>query len=461
MRNRIAAALLLAPSLAPASGYAVLNTSPRDLGLCASAVAAQRDAGAAFALPAALARIAGPSTRAGAGAVNVFNRWTDPTPGATQPPLDSLAVEPGAASLSLQFTGFPNVAASYGTTLQALGNRRVGAGLSLQPFGGAVVRWPDDWAGRYRITSVDRRVFSGIASAGIELVPRVRVGGGLVYYYTMEKFTQSAWMQPYPLGGTQTGTATAPDATGRLSLSGGAFAFDLSAELEPLPGIPLTLAVDYKHKATQHLHGDVSWTGTDPYFSGAQVDQLTALFAATSASQTLTIPNTLNVGVAYRAMTPLLLTFAYTFDRWVVYDRDAFVANTGADIEVSRDYRNGHTFRVGAEVDLLRAVQLRVGVQRDISGMRAATYSPTLPDASSWGGSLGATYKFARGMYVDAAVFYARMDKVDVTAPGSEPTPSYYPVEFFPSGTFRGRYEAAALIYGLSVGWAPGARTGA
>jgi len=457
MRNCIAAALLLAPSLALAGGYAVPNTSPRDLGLCASAVAAQRDAGAAFALPAALARIAGPSARAGGGAVNVFNSWKDPTPGATEPPLDTTALEPGSAHLNLQFTGFPNVAASYGTTLQALGNRRVGAGLSFQPFGGAVVKWPDDWAGRYRITTVDRRVFSGIASAGIELVPQVRVGGGLVYYYTMEKFTQNAWMQPYPLFG---GTATAPDASGHLELSGGALTFDLSAEIDPLPGIPLTVGVDYKHKATQHLRGDVSWTGTDPYFSGDQLAPLTALFTATGASQTLTIPNMLNVGVAYRAMTPLLVTFAYTFDRWVVYDRDAFVANTGAQIDVSRDYRNGHTFRAGVEYDLFRAVQLRGGVQRDISGMRTATYSPTLPDASSWGGSLGATYKFARGVYADAAVFYAKMDKVEVTAAGSEPIPSYNPATYFPSGTFRGDYQASALIYGFSVGWTPGTRTG-
>ena len=87
MRNCIAS-LFLAPSLAFASGYAVLNTSPRDLGLCASAVAAQRDAGAAFALPAALARIAGPSARAGGGAVNVFDAWKDPNPGATEPPLE-------------------------------------------------------------------------------------------------------------------------------------------------------------------------------------------------------------------------------------------------------------------------------------------------------------------------------------------------------------------------------------
>jgi len=45
---------LLAPSLALASGFEVINVNPRDLGISASGVAAQRDAAATFQNPAAL-----------------------------------------------------------------------------------------------------------------------------------------------------------------------------------------------------------------------------------------------------------------------------------------------------------------------------------------------------------------------------------------------------------------------
>jgi len=460
VRKTMLASLLLVPSLALASGYALPNSNPRDLSMCASAVAAQRDSGAAFALPAALGRLQGPSARLGGGVVNVFDDWTDPTPGATAPPIGG-AAEPGTASLSLQYTPFPNVSVSYGGKLPMLGDRGWGVGVAVQPFGGAIVKWPDDWAGRYRITRVDREAFSGIVSAGIEVIPQVRVGGGVIYYYTMEKFTQKAWMQPYPL---PAGGATNPDATAVLDLSGGAFSYDASIEIDPLRGVPLTIGVDYKHKASQHLDGDVTWTGTAPYSAGLQVPDLSALFGATTAKQTLTIPNTLNIGAAYRATKPLLVTFTYTFDRWVVYDRDLFIGNTGARIDVPRDYSNGHTFRAGAEYDFARVWQVRVGLQRDISGLRTATYSPTLPDASSWGGSLGATYRLARGFSLDAAVFYAKMDKVTVpsSSVGTEPRPPP-PAPFgalFPTDTFRGSYEPSALVYGLSLGWTPGARTG-
>ena len=127
MRKTILASLVLAPTLAAASGYSLPNTHPRDLAVCASGVAAQDDAAATFALPAALARLNGPSIRIGGGAVSVRADWTDPTPGATQPPyvpnpappppVIPGAPEPGKASLSTSWTYIPALAFAYGGKL--------------------------------------------------------------------------------------------------------------------------------------------------------------------------------------------------------------------------------------------------------------------------------------------------------------------------------------------------------
>ena len=468
MRKTVLAGIFLAPSLALASGYALPNTNPRDLSLSASAVAAQRDSGAAFTLPAALARLQGPSASVGAGAVNVFATWTDPTPGATQPPSSSPGVsalppEPGTASLNAAGTFFPDVSVAWGGKVPLLGDRGIGVGVSFQPYGGSRVAWPQDWAGRYRIDDVDRRVFSGIASVGVELHPQIRIGGGLVYYYTMEKLRQSLWMEPF--GNTGTFTPGYPDALGKLDVTGGAFTYDVSIELDPIQGVPLTLAVDYKHKATQNLSGDVTFYGVSPIFAGPvppQLAPLKALFSSTTAKHQLTIPNTLNVAAAYRVAPPVLVMFTYTFDRWVVYDQDLFVSNTGAQIAVPRDYSNGHTFRAGVEWDVTRPLQLRAGLERDLSGLKTANQSPTLPDSSSWAGSVGATWWLAGGFSVNAAFFYAHLDKVTATGtglePGIYPGPTTLPVPQ-PGTSFRGSYEPWAVIYTLSVGWTPGART--
>lgn len=474
LRSSIAGlAVALAPALAGAGGYALPNSNPRDLSLSASGVAAQRDAKATFALPAALGRIQGLSASVGVGVVNVFSDWTDPTPGATPPPYATSGpltapqtpgpAEPSSQGVSLQFTPFPNVALSWGTRVPFLGDRGFGVGVAVQPFGGARVSWPGDWAGRYRIESVDRRSFSGILGVGLEVLPQVRIGGGLIYYYTMEKLTQKVWMEPWATPGAI--TAGTPDATGKLDVSGGAFSYDASIEIDPLAGVPLTLAVDYKHKATQDLSGSVKWSGVQPVFFGtlpapfASAAPLQQVLTATSAHHQLTIPNTLNVGAAYRIAPPFLVTFTYTFDRWVVYDRDLFVANNGGAIDVARDYGNGHTFRAGAEWIVNSMWEARIGLQRDISGLKRSTYSPTLPDQSSWGGSLGGTLRFG-AFSVDGAVFYARMDKITSTNNGPEPGQYLPTAPLVPappsSGTFRGTYEPSALVYSLAIGWTPG-----
>jgi long-chain fatty acid transport protein len=459
VRKSIVLSLLLAPSLASASGYSLPNTNPRDLGMSASTVAAQRDSGAAFALPAALARLRGPYVSIGGGAVNVFNSWTDPTPGATLPRYTGAGFsgqeppEPGSEDMNLTFTPFPNISFAYGGELAGLGNRGWGVGVSLQPFGGAQVDWNADWAGRYRITEVDHRSFSGILSAGIEVHPQIRLGGGVMYYYTMRDLKQKAWIQFVAPATPQ----LVPDATAELDISGGAFSYDLSAEIDPIKGFPLTIAVDYKHQAVQDLDGDVTWTDLPPALATTTTP---VLYSATGASQTLTIPNLLNVGVAYRAMKPLLVTFGYTFDRWEVYQSDFFTGNNGATLEVPRDYRNGHTLRAGAEYDISRAFQVRAGLQRDFSGLRTATYSPTLPDASSWAVSGGGTFRFGRGFSVDLAVFYANMDEVTATDVGREPgIYGALPAGLVavPQGTFRGTYNPQALVYTLAVAWHPGA----
>lgn len=455
MRKPVVAAILLGPSLALASGYALPNPHPRDLAVCASGVAAQSDASAAFTLPAALARIEGPSVRLGGGAVHVGATWTDPTPGATLPPFISLAPPvlgpraPSTASLSNEWTGFPTVAASFGGKIPAWGDRGWGVGIAVQPFGGTVLRWPSDWAGRYRVFDVNREVFSGTLTGGIEVIPRVRFGGGLVYYYTMETFKIALWQQ----GVAPPATLALPDATAKLGqLTGGAASFDLSLEVDPVEGIPLTLAVDYKHKASQHMSGPVSFSNLFPPLAAVPG----AVTSANHASQDLTIPNTLNIAAAYRVAKPWLVMATFTLDRWIVYDADVFSANNGAMVTIPRNYGNGQTYRAGVAWDALEMLTVRAGLQRDVSGLDRTVYHPSLPDASSWAGSLGLTWKFAKAFSVDAAGFYASLDKVTAAPPpGSSEPPSPGPNPLLPTGTFRGSYEPNAWVFSASVNWHP------
>lgn len=465
--RKLAALAVFAPSLALASGYALPNTNPRDLGVSASAVAAQNDAGGAYTLPASLARLDGWSARLSAGGVSLFTDWTDPTNGFGGP-----AGASGSASISNSPTALGNVFLAYGGKLEGLGNRGWGVGAGIQPWGGSVVTWPNDWAGRYRILEVNRQVFTGAITAAIEVIPRVRIGGGFVYFYTTETLKQNAWMAPFAgatpadIANPGTWNPALPDATGKIDASGGAASYDVSAEIQPLADVPLNIAVDYKHKATQTLKGTAKWQNLTPLAAGLGAAGA-APFADMDASQELTIPNRFEAAASYRVSQPLLVMATYTFERWSVYKNDVFHGANGASISVPRDYSNGWTLRGGAEYDLDKTWTVRGGLQYDHSGLDPKFYSPTLPDASSWAVSVGGTVRFAHGLSLDAGVFYAWMNQVKAqdpnpTTPGTgiEPglppaTPAPNPA---PEGTFRGTYNTNALIFGLSLGWMPGAK---
>jgi long-chain fatty acid transport protein len=380
-------------------------------------------------MPAALARQSGWYVRVGSSVLNLFDVWRDPTGAVPDDEMD------------LAFTPLPALSVSYGGKLAALGDRGWGVGLGFEPFGGGAVTWPDGWEGRYRILDVDQKVLRGALTAGLEILPMLRLGGGFVYYYTFEELSQNLCVSCFAIA--------APDATGELSASGGAITFDVSAELD-VPGLPLRIAVDYKHEGKQTLEGDLEWTGVPP-----EVAAIAPIARNQDVEHEVTVPSSLNVGIAYRAAKPLHLMFTYTFDRWEVYQEDLFVGSEpGAELTQERNYGNGHTFRAGAEYDVSPLLQLRVGVHRDISGLDTATYSPSLPDASSWAVTGGVGYRFGNGFSVDAGLFYAFMDEVTSTENGSEPSLG----SPLPTGSFRGTYDIAAFIYGISFGWQPGAK---
>jgi long-chain fatty acid transport protein len=419
MRKLIACCLAVTlPLAARANGYDVPNVNPRALAMVSSGVAAAVDADAAFTLPAALARLDGLSLSVGGSLLDLETTWN-----ATTPQLQSVSPVDTKTKLAPPFSAFASYSGRYA-------ERGFGFGVGANVPAGGNVFWPDEWAGRSRIITVDRRVYALYGSAGVEIVKQLRLGGGLVYYRTTEFLEQG--LDP------TTGKA-------QLSTAGGKLSYDISAELTPIDGLPLNIAIDYKHQAIQNLTGTAHFD-VPPTLAPLLQDQ--------NVTHVLPYPSVLNVAVAYRVVPPLTLAFDYTFNRYRIYTEDRFVGDKAlpGPIVVPRDYSNGYTLRFGAEYAATPRLALRAGIERDITGMpkqevngdlTSPTYSPTLPDSNSWAGALGAGWSFAKNFSVSAAVFYAKMDEVSAT-PGSS--------------AFQGRYDTHVFIYslGLAYNWMPG-----
>ena len=416
MRIQILALALLVPAVALANGYDVPNVNPRDLAMVSSGLAAPADAGAAYSNPAAMARLGPGLSLSLAGSVLILNTsWSDTT-GTLSPPTASTKFKPVPPVSLFGMYGFK--VAGY--------DAAVGAGLNV--IAGGNVFWPDDWAGRGRIITVDRKIYAGYLSGAFAPSQYVRVGVQAVYYYGTEYLKQG--IQPFP------------DAYGELSTKGGALAPAFSVDVTPSDR--LSFAADFKYLGKMNLKGDGHFVVPAGIAAASCVPGSTSPWCVQDQGVTheLTYPSVLNVGAAYHATKALLVSATFTYNWYEVYKEDVFVGSKGANIPVPRDYGNGQTYRLGAEYDASDRLQLRAGVERDVSGLKTSTYSPTLPDASSWCGAVGAGFNLSPGMQLSATVFHAWFDRV--TATGTE--------------AFPGTYKTDVWIGSVGLSWRPGAR---
>ena len=283
MRKLIVLAALVVPTAALAGGYAVPNTNARDLAMCGSVVAGQNDAVATYVNPAALAGQDGLSVVVNGTMIDFRSTWTA-TDGS------------GARSQSnLKPVWPPSAFASYGGKMTNGMGWGVGVGFNI-PFGGNVY-WPGDWPGRFAIITVNRRTYAFYATGGIQPLPQIKFGGGLIYYRTTEDLVQE-----FNFLGQEGGA--------ELGAAGGKLSFDLSTEITPIVGVPLTIGIDYKHKGDQTLTGHAHFDNVPAALGPNALDQ--------GVSHDLSVPNLLNVGIAFRVLPTLLVTGAWTLDRFIV-----------------------------------------------------------------------------------------------------------------------------------------------
>lgn len=403
-----ALALAAAPALVRASGFEVLNVNPRDLSLAASAVAAQRSAAATYSNPAALARLDGLNLSLGGSLLSLSTKWTAP---GGRPDV--------TGSSRTEFSPTTPVAlfAAYGTKLA---DRGLGVGFGMGTPGGGEMNWKDDWQGRGRIITVQRRMLGFYLNAGYEVHPQIRLGGGGIYYYGLQYLKQG--IQSSPGSGD----------FAELRADGGGLSYQLSAEIDPVKGLPLTIGIDYKHKAVMATEGDAHFQRPPALATPTSVDQ--------GVKQDLPFPNLLAVAAAYRLARPWLVTLQYNYSRFSVYEEDRFIGDAGAEIVVPRDYRDGHVIRGGVEYTGFDRLALRAGLMRDFSGLRTETLSPTLPDSNTTGAAVGAGYTFRPGLTLDAAFFYGDRDRQTATG----------------SAAFPGSYKTNVWIASLGLVWATG-----
>jgi long-chain fatty acid transport protein len=308
----------------------------------------------------------------------------------------------------------------FGAYGMKVGGRNLVFGFGVGTPGGGQMVWEDEWQGRGRIITNERRILGGYLNAGYEVAPWLRLGGGLIYYYGIQYLKQG--IEPFS-------PAYGEEAFGELSTTGGGLSFQLSGDVQATE--KLRIGLDFKYQATISMEGDGHFQVPPSLAGPATQDQ--------GVSQDLPFPTQIALGISYQVSKPVLLTLQGNYAGFHVYEEDRFEGDKGLVLTVPRDYDDGYTIRGGVEWTVNPRFELRFGLMYDMSGLSTDTLSPTLPDSDTLGVATGFTYRFSPAFGLSWALFYG--DRAEQTATGSTAFPGSYKTDVWISSigfTYRG-----------------------
>lgn len=382
--------LVLVASPALAGGFGVSDQDATASGRSNTGAGVAGNASALHFNPAGLGEVKGLAATAG---VSVLL----PSATATDPATNLSTTTASAPKIP------PHVYAAWGT-----GRFTVGAGFNA-PFGGGL-KWPDAWSGRNELVELQLQVLAGHLGGAWRINDQWSVGANLSLYSASVLLDRRIDFV---------------DTEGKVLLGGSGVGLGGQAGVTFTPNDRVRVGLVGRLPATVTLAGRAHFDNVPASFNATLPDQ--------EIRSSVTMPAKLAVGGDVK--TPWVRLFAdveYTFwSSFKSFDVDFAQAQT-PDVSQPRNWANAPTFRVGAERELGNVV-LRLGGVVDLAASPADTLSPSLPDATRVGASLGAGYSFGS---VRADLAYQFVAFLPRTATG----------EAFPAS-----YNASAHIVALSV----------
>jgi long-chain fatty acid transport protein len=179
---------------------------------------------------------------------------------------------------------------------------------------------------------------------------------------------------------------------GSLGLDGTATGVGYNFGIAWRPRPEYRFGIAYRSQITLDVDGDANFLATTPTGLGAIGLSSAAVFpysrarATSRASTTITLPDSLDLAVAWLPTEKLTLEFDATRTGWSCFDKlqfdfksDQFAAfNNQPD---PRNWQDVWAYKFGAQYALTPQLDLRAGYSYDVSPVPDATVDPLLPDS--------------------------------------------------------------------------------
>ena len=435
--SSIAAVVLLAgPAGLQAAGFALKEQSPSAQGNAfAGATAGGDDVSLMFFNPAALGWLDGPQLQAA---------------GTVVAPRAELSNAEGSTVLGTTIGGTDHkgdiaedaVLPAFYAGLPLPGHVSLGLGVNV-PFG-LETNYPDEWVGRYHAVKSNLKTVN--INPAIAWRPTKWLAAGFGFQAQYADGTLSNAVDFGTIGAAAGIPGSAPgqqDGFARLEGNDWAYGWNAGLIVEPFAGTRLGLA--YRSELDHTLRGDVDFSGDDAGIANI-IRRSTGAFADTDASLGLTTPASLSFGV-HQDVTPRLAVLGEAqWTDWSVFDqlKVKFDNPNQPDSVTQEDWHDAWFLALGSTYKATDDLTLRAGVAFDQSPVRSQYRTPRIPDSNRYWLSVGAGWKPAAWLDLDAALTYIWLEdsKVDLAASDE-------------GGTARGNlsadYESNIILVGLSA----------
>ncbi|TSK03901.1 MAG: aromatic hydrocarbon degradation protein [Geobacter sp.] len=399
MRKWLLCALLLCTGLShgrlcQGAGFKVSEQGARAMGMANAFAAQASDPSALYFNPAGIAFLPGIQVNLGAlGIIVPQTEFKGTTPLSGTPPLDTGTTSVTERSRRDIFIA-PSVYATYSPD-----NLPVSFGIAINSMYPLSKTWDDSSVFRNQVQIASIKPINIQPTAAYRFDDlNLAVAAGLDVTYavvSLQKALYSPVIDPSvpapPFGAYELGS---------MGLDGTAtdLGYNLGLLWKPRPEVSLGIA--YRSKITLHIDGEANFLATTPTGLGAIGLADTAAFpytrarASSSASTTITLPDTLDLAVAWRPTDRVTLEFDATRTGWSSFDKlliDFQSAEFAAfnDQPDPRNWRDVWSYKFGGEYRVTPRFALRAGYSFDNSPVPGATVDPLLPDADRHSFSIG------------------------------------------------------------------------
>jgi long-chain fatty acid transport protein len=369
-----------------AAGFKVSEQGAKAMAMANAFSAQADDPSALYYNPAGIAFLPGVQVNLGALAILVpQTEFTGTTALSGNPPLgtgSSVVSERAKRDIFVA----PTFYASY-----SLDNIPMSLGLGINSIYPLAKSWDDSSVFRNQVQNVSIKPINFQPTLAYRFDDlHLAVAAGLDITYAMvslQKSVYSPFIDPNnpapPIGAYELGS---------LGLDGTAtgVGYNLGVAWRPRP--ELRFGVAYRSQITLDIEGDANFLATTPTGLGAIGLPNTAVFpfsrarATSTASTKITLPDSLDLAVAWLPTDRLTLEFDATRTGWSCFDKLQFTFDSPQFAAFNnqpdpRNWQDAWAYKFGGQYALTPKIDLRAGYSFDVSPVPDATVDPLLPDS--------------------------------------------------------------------------------